>query len=786
MSEMKRKTTSVSLTIGSSVKESSSTSVHQSSSTLIQPISIDGKQVQNTPASHSVASSGIAPVFTKNLQNISTSKGQLVVFECRIRATPPLQVHWFREHHPIIDSADFRILRKKEVCTLVITEAYPEDSGLFKCIAENSFGVVASSAHLFVFPEPNDIDIFEALQAMPVLEDAVEKLYFQNKNQNFTTEPQASDTEPHNASQKTSTPDNLFSHYGLQNDDVETIEGFEAAPDSGSEPETGTDWDTPFSDRDFASCHNISSAETAGHKKRQDFSPGDQSPISPQQISHSGTKQNRQEEPGCIITNSPPISSVRPPTMFNYERPKHFIQAQPACPAQCSPQVTATSKPSPSSPSINSPKYFSSASFASTMESARHSSSSATQFPTGPSQGQKAALAHDQTPAAFLSSVLPSHSEYTNSHNAPTAVESSYSEPMYRKMPKQPQPTTEHQIQGTKDALMQDLERKLRFKDNILQNGNQRLSYEERMARRLLGPENAASVFEMENVDGTQDSEQHLDYQASQTTQDRGRPTSRGEVNRSIQEKLFPPRFLTIPGDIEAEEGRFCRIDFKVTGLPAPDVTWYLNGRPVRTDDFHKMIVSEKGFHSLIFEVVRPSDAGEYECAATNRAGKATFRMQLEVLAHERRRMPSFIQKPQSVRALEGDTVRIECHVSAVPFPQILLKRNNEMLQYNTDRIRLLQDSNGKICLIMYNVNKKDDGWYTISAVNQAGVATCHARIDVGTRMNANLSAAKPLKVRPTFSIYSTLERRAQAAKSEPDFHQAQPSYPGVYESEEL
>lgn len=38
----------------------------------------------------------------------------------------------------------------EEVCTLVITEAFPEDSGIFKCVAENEFGSVASSARLSV------------------------------------------------------------------------------------------------------------------------------------------------------------------------------------------------------------------------------------------------------------------------------------------------------------------------------------------------------------------------------------------------------------------------------------------------------------------------------------------------------------------------------------------------------------------------------------------------------------------------------------------------------------
>lgn len=41
-------------------------------------------------------------------------KGQLVVLECRLRGTPPLQVMWYREDEQVLDSDDFRILRKSE------------------------------------------------------------------------------------------------------------------------------------------------------------------------------------------------------------------------------------------------------------------------------------------------------------------------------------------------------------------------------------------------------------------------------------------------------------------------------------------------------------------------------------------------------------------------------------------------------------------------------------------------------------------------------------------------
>lgn len=48
------------------------------------------------------------------LHDVSALKGQLVVLECRMRGTPPLQVMWYREDEHILDSDDFRILRKSQ------------------------------------------------------------------------------------------------------------------------------------------------------------------------------------------------------------------------------------------------------------------------------------------------------------------------------------------------------------------------------------------------------------------------------------------------------------------------------------------------------------------------------------------------------------------------------------------------------------------------------------------------------------------------------------------------
>lgn len=70
----------------------------------------------------------------------------------------------------------------------------------------------------------------------------------------------------------------------------------------------------------------------------------------------------------------------------------------------------------------------------------------------------------------------------------------------------------------------------------------------------------------------------------------------------------------------------------QVGGLPTPDVCWYLDGKAIRPDDYHKMLVCEKGMHSFIIEIVTVHHAGVYECVARNRAGESRFSMRLDVI----------------------------------------------------------------------------------------------------------------------------------------------------------
>ncbi|CAG00683.1 unnamed protein product, partial [Tetraodon nigroviridis] len=302
------------------------------------------------------------------------------------------------------------------------------------------------------------------------------------------------------------------------------------------------------------------------------------------------------------------------------------------------------------------------------------------------------------------------------------------------KKPVTPRPSssrsTDEDIQGSKDALIQDLEKKLRTKE-ARRRISQKLSYEEKMARRLLGPEGSISMSDQGYAFESQPVSPEGKYTGGLWGRHHTAIDDRGGEESAIQEKCYAPRFLQIPADLSVEEGRFCRIDFKVGGLPMPDVTWYLDGKAVRPDEFHKMLVCEKGMHSFILEITTVHDAGVYECVARNRAGESRFTMRLNVIAQEALQPPIFVQRLLNSRALEGDTVSLECKVDASPTPQVFWKKDKEMLRIDPSRMSLYQDGCGRHRLLIEWVTKSDAGWYTVSAINVAGMSSCNARLDV-------------------------------------------------------
>ncbi|XP_074947223.1 palladin isoform X3 [Phalacrocorax aristotelis] len=911
MPQAQKKTTSVSLTIGSSTPKSGVTTA------VIQPISVPSQQVQSPP-SHLHRLDGpkpisSAPIFTKELQNSTASEGQVVVLECRVRGPPPIHVKWFRQGVEIQDSPDFRILQKKprsatepeEICTLVIAETFPEDSGLFTCTATNEHGSVTSNAQLTVCSEKTN-------GIHPI--HGVNGVINSKPNGDKSIPPPAVLLSP------TKEPPPVLAKPKLDPIKIQQLQN-----QIRLEQESGQ-W--------------YRHQKQPDHHQHPPSSPSFPPPPSFQELESS---QSVTPPVPMSILNSHTSPTMQSSSSFNYARPKQFIAAQNISPASGyvtpSSGSSTSSLPSPMSPTASQKQFGRvpvppfSQQFAPEGEYAWSPSSPSpppppppifsptTTYPVcdsfplppppPPPLPSLSSPSHSlsptprfpnssQSPAAFLSSMLPSQPPpvSVNALGLPKGV----TPPGFpKKTGRTARIASDEEIQGSKDAVIQDLERKLRFKEDLLNNGQPRLTYEEKMARRLLGADSAATVFNIQEpeeepviqeykvssfeqrliseieyrlerspVEESDDEVQHGDeptdnsmspyfeiklkhykifegmpvtftcrvagnpkpkiywfkdgkqiskrsdhyriqrepdgtcslHTAASTLDDDGnytimaanpqgrvsctgrlmvqavnqrgrspwspsgqphmrRPRSRsrdsGDENEPIQERFFRPHFLQAPGDLTVQEGKLCRMDCKVSGLPTPDLSWQLNGRPIRPDSSHKMLVRENGVHSLIIEPVTARDAGIYTCIASNRAGENTFSLELIVAAKEVHKAPVFIEKLQNTGVTEGFPVRLECRISGEPSPQIFWKKENESLTYNTDRVSMHQDNYGYICLLIQGATKEDAGWYTVSAKNEAGIVSCTARLDVYTQWQQPPQTTKPKKVRPSASRYAAL-----------------------------
>ncbi|XP_018415535.1 PREDICTED: palladin [Nanorana parkeri] len=977
MPQAQKKTTSVSLTIGPSSPKCGITTA------IMQPISIPVQQVQS-PTSYlcrpdgSSSSNFSAPSFTKELQSLTASEGQVVVLECRVKGTPPVNVKWFRQGTEIQDSPDFRILQKKprcasepeEICTLVIAEAFPEDAGTFTCTARNDYGSVTCSAQLTMLSANNE------RTRSDVSSGEISGYDFQKHSSPSPIAAKSSGLEmPSNKTLECFQPSNLGSKPKLESSNLQLntlerksngvhsnngVNGVSsnqdskyACPTSPSALASPTKDPPPVPSKPKLDSqallqlqnqirHEKESAawkQQASHQQNTPPSPSFPPPPSFQELEASQLITSPVQ---MSVLNSHSSPAMQPASSFNYARPKQFIAAQTVsnAPGYITPSSgsSTSSIPSPISPSTPQKQFTRvpvqpfSQPFAPEGEQFWSPTSSspppppppvmsptANYFPqdpfplpppppplpgSGPSPSYSPSQSpttrgssSSHSPAAFLSSMLPCQSSPVsfNELGLPKGV---MPPGFQRKAGRTARIASDDEIKGSKDAVIQDLERKLRFKDELLNNGQPKLTYEEKMARRLLGADNAATVFNLQEAeddintqeykvssfeqrliseieyrlerspveesdddvehgdesdgtppqfetklqhfkifegmpatftckvtgnpkpkiywfkDGKQISKRSEHYRIQrepdgtcslhtsvssldddgnytimaanpqgrvsctgrlmvQAVNQRGRsprtpttqphirrPRSRsrdsGDENEPIQERFFRPHFLQAPGDLIVQEGKLCRMDCKVSGLPTPDLSWQLNGRPVRPDNNHKMLVRENGVHSLIIEPVTSRDAGIYTCVASNRAGQNSFSLELIVAARDAHKPPVFLDKLQNTGVAEGYPVRLECRVLGSPPPQIFWKKENDSLTYNTDRVSMHQDHYGYLCLLIQGATKEDAGWYTVSAKNEAGIVSCTARLDVHAQWQQS-HTPKTRKVRPSTSRYAAL-----------------------------
>ena len=86
--------------------------------------------------------------------------------------------------------------------------------------------------------------------------------------------------------------------------------------------------------------------------------------------------------------------------------------------------------------------------------------------------------------------------------------------------------------------------------------------------------------------------------------------------------ELHAPEFVIEIGDLTVKEGEGATLTCKVKGEPVPEITWFYDGQPIKTNEIYKVIPGEvEGESTLKIPEVFTEDAGSYTVKATNEAG---------------------------------------------------------------------------------------------------------------------------------------------------------------------
>uniref|UniRef100_A0A8C0JGC7 Ig-like domain-containing protein n=1 Tax=Chelonoidis abingdonii TaxID=106734 RepID=A0A8C0JGC7_CHEAB len=92
-----------------------------------------------------------APRFTRKLRSQEVAEGSKVLLECRVAGNPTPHVRWFCEGKELQNSPDIQIhCESGGLHSLVIAEAFEDDTGRYTCLASNSVGSDSTSAEVFI------------------------------------------------------------------------------------------------------------------------------------------------------------------------------------------------------------------------------------------------------------------------------------------------------------------------------------------------------------------------------------------------------------------------------------------------------------------------------------------------------------------------------------------------------------------------------------------------------------------------------------------------------------
>ncbi|XP_071320810.1 striated muscle preferentially expressed protein kinase isoform X2 [Trachinotus anak] len=277
--------------------------------------------------------------------------------------------------------------------------------------------------------------------------------------------------------------------------------------------------------------------------------------------------------------------------------------------------------------------------------------------------------------------------------------------------------------------------------------------------------------------------------------------TAKEELTSSANLRVTPskePLFTRKLDILEVIEGRTARFDCKVSGSPAPRVTWmHFETRVEESDNVR--ILQEGGRHSLVINHVGSNTEGFYTAIAQNMHGKTECTAELymqepraaisshmaklekmpsipeepEVLESEveKSTMPDFVKPLADMEVIEGKEVALKCKVAGLPYPTIAWYHSGKRIESSEERkMTQYRDVHS---LVIRNTCHAHGGVYKAVISNKVGKAACYAHlyvtdivpdppdgppvIEAITGKTISLSWKRPKRLDPSFDASTLL-----------------------------